>query len=166
MVRSENEPFRQSSYAILFVKYKWFGGRSGASSQGTRSHFVVFRDSHSPYSTERVPTKQDETIVTSIHKIDDIRKTVNQMKDVNTALETMLHTYEVTPNSDDRLSLQKKIGVIIERGNAIAASSRVDSISIVFSSSPFKPSSWTTTTVFVEVFPPASTSGISEGSEC
>lgn len=98
-----------------------------------------WENSHSPRSTERVPTKQDETIVTSVHKIDDIRKTVNQMKDVNVALETMLHTYEVSPNPDDRLSLQKKISLIIERGNAIAASSRVGRVSTVLPSLPFRP---------------------------
>ena len=81
------------------------------------------------------------------------------MKDVNTALETMLRTYEVTPDLDDRLSLQKKISLIIERGNAIAASSRVGAASTILSSLPFKPSSWTTIIVCEGAFPPVSASG-------
>ena len=122
------------------------------SSKNSFRHRICACECHFMCSTERVPTKQDETIVTSIHKIDDIRKTVNQMKDVNTTLETMLRTYETIPSSDDRLSLQKKISLIIERGNGIAASSRVGSVSILLCSSPFKPSSWTTTIVCAGAF--------------
>ena len=71
--------------------------------------------------------KDDESIAKSITKIEVIRKTVSQIKDVNTTLEKLVHTYESTFSADDRLIVQKKISNVIERGNSIAASSRVGS---------------------------------------
>ena len=72
-----------------------------------------------------VVKKDDESIAKSITKIEDIRKTVSQIKDVNSTLEKLVHTYESTFSPDDRLIVQKKISNVIERGNSIAASSRV-----------------------------------------
>ena len=96
--------------------------------------------------------KEDDNIAKSITKIEDIRKTVSQIKDVNTALEKLIHTYESTFSPDDRLVVQKKISNVIERGNSIAASSRVRNIKKYFHSSQFKHLSLTITIDCEEVF--------------
>ena len=96
--------------------------------------------------------KEDDNIAKSITKIEDIRKTVSQIKDVNTALEKLIPNYESTFSPDDRLVVQKKISNVIERGNSVAASSRVRTIKKYFHSLPFKHLSLTITIDCEEVF--------------
>lgn len=68
---------------------------------------------------------EGKSISTSIARIENIRASVDQMKDVNKTLETYVNTYEVTFPHEEQMMLQKKISGVIERGNAVAASSRV-----------------------------------------
>ena len=79
-----------------------------------------------------------KSINSSIARIENIRMSVNQMKDVISTLESLVHTYEVTFAHDDQLALQKKITGLIERGNAVAASSRVGKSLGMHCSFPFR----------------------------
>ena len=79
-----------------------------------------------------------KSINSSIARIESIRTSVNQMNDVISTLESLVHTYEVTFAHDAQLALQKKIACVIERGNAVAASSRVGNSLGMHYSFPFK----------------------------
>ena len=89
---------------------------------------------------------EGKSIISSIARIENIRTSVNQMKDVISTLESLVHTYEVTFAQDDQLALQKRITGVIERGNAVAASSRVGNTLKMHSSFPSKLSNSNITT--------------------
>lgn len=61
----------------------------------------------------------------SINRIENIRKNVSQIKDISKMLEQTIKQYELSIDTDQRLSLQHRISSIIQHGNSIAASSRV-----------------------------------------
>ena len=83
-------------------------------------------------------THEGKSIHSSIARIENIRASVNQMKDVISTLESLVHTFEVTFVHDDQLALHKKITSVIERGNAVAASSRVGNLISIHHSFLFK----------------------------
>lgn len=70
-------------------------------------------------------SKREDAIVISINRIENIRKDVSQIKDISKLLEKTIKQYELSIDTDQRLSLQNRIASIIQHGNSIAASSRV-----------------------------------------
>lgn len=64
-------------------------------------------------------------VTSSIRRIEDIRKNVNHIQDINITLEQLVKQYEVSMDADQRQSLQRRISAVIQNGNSIAAASRV-----------------------------------------
>ena len=85
------------------------------------THIVFIRLKQSTYYKE----KEEFEVTSTIRRIEDIRKNVNQIKNINTTLEQLVKQYEVSMDSSQRLSLQRRISTVIQNGNSIAAASRV-----------------------------------------
>ena len=58
-------------------------------------------------------------------QIEEIRQQVNQLQQINQLLLPLIRQYEIVMDSDERVTIQHQITNTIQKGNSIAASSRV-----------------------------------------
>ena len=77
----------------------------------------------------RIDNKQSYSnkmnISSEMVQIEEIRQQVNQLQQINQLLLPLIRQYEIVMDSDERLTIQHQITNTIQKGNSIAASSRV-----------------------------------------
>ena len=69
--------------------------------------------------------ERSDSISTGLEKIDEIRKKIGAMKEMNKTFESLLNQYEGLMIQEERVSFQHKLAAHVQKANAIAASSRV-----------------------------------------
>ena len=78
-------------------------------------------------------------------QIEEIRQQVNQLQQINQLLLPLIRQYEIVMDSDERVTIQHQITNTIQKGNSIAASSRVFYFLMKICSFQFKHSNWNST---------------------
>lgn len=102
--------------------------------RGTRKSFSRIgtnrkEKSYFLFENDRIDGKQSYSnkmnLSSEMVQIEEIRQQVNQLQQINQLLLPLIRQYEIVMDSDERVTIQHQITNTIQKGNSIAASSRV-----------------------------------------